>query len=64
MAITVAGATDSSTDAEMLADFSRDLKACEVALAKTPDSVALLSRRGDCHLFLSQFAKAVAISRK
>ena len=53
-------AADSPADAEMLAGLARDLKACDAALAKTPDSVALVSRRGDCHLFLGEFAKAVA----
>jgi lipoprotein NlpI len=47
-------------DAAMLAGFARDLQACDAALAKTPDSAPLLSRRGDCHLFLGEFAKAVA----
>ncbi len=44
----------------MLAEFSEQLKSFDAALAATPNSVSLLSRRGDCHLFLGQFAEAVA----
>jgi tetratricopeptide (TPR) repeat protein len=55
-----AKAAEPSADAEMLAGFERDLKTYDAALAKTPDSIALLSRRGDRHLFLGEFAKAVA----
>ena len=55
-----AGAAEPDADAEMLAGFARNLKACDAALAKTPESVPLRSRRGDCHLFLGEFAKAVA----
>ena len=46
--------------APMLAKFFDDLKSCDAALVATPDSVPLLSRRGDCHLFLGHFAEAVA----
>lgn len=67
---TVAAAAESATEAppkedaawraKMLSEVEDDLKQIETALAKTPDTLALLSRRGDCHLFLGQFAKAVA----
>jgi lipoprotein NlpI len=46
-------------DVEMMAGFAGDVKIYDAALAKTPDSVTLLSRRGDRHLFLGDFAKAV-----
>lgn len=54
------GAQETADDTAMLAKFRRELAACDAALAKTPDSVPLLSRRGDRHLFLGAFAKAVA----
>ena len=44
----------------MLTKFANELKELDTALASTPDSVPLLSQRGDRHIFLGQFAKAVA----
>ncbi len=44
----------------MLAQIAADLDECTAALARTPDSVRLYSRRGDRHLFLGHFAAAVA----
>ena len=44
----------------MLAQTTRDLERDTAALARDPGSVALLSHRGDCHLFLGHFAAAVA----
>jgi lipoprotein NlpI len=46
--------------ATMLATFAREITALNVALAPAPREVALYSRRGDCHLFLGNFAEAVA----
>jgi lipoprotein NlpI len=46
--------------APMLEKFSDELKKLNTALAKTPDTIPLLSQRGDCHLFLGHFAEAVA----
>jgi lipoprotein NlpI len=46
--------------APIVAKFADDLTALDAALAQTPDSVSLHSRRGDCHLFLGHFAEAVA----
>ena len=46
--------------APMIARFSDELKSCDAALAAKPDSLPDLSHRGDCHLFLGQFAEAVA----
>ncbi len=46
--------------APMLAKFTGELQTLDAALASTPDSVPLLSQRGDRHLFLGQFAQAVA----
>ncbi|HEV7869380.1 MAG TPA: hypothetical protein VGO90_16955 [Chthoniobacteraceae bacterium] len=44
----------------MLAKFEEELKELEVALVAAPDTVALLSQRGDRHLFLGRFAEAIA----
>lgn len=55
-----ADAAGTPEDAEMLAGFARDLKTYDTALAKAPDSVPLLSRRGDRYLFLGEPVKAVA----
>lgn len=46
--------------APLLAQFTTELQALDSAVAKEPNSVPLYSRRGDCHLFLGQFADAVA----
>jgi lipoprotein NlpI len=46
--------------APMLEKFTDDLKELDASLASSPDSIPLLSQRGDRHLFLGQFAKAVA----
>ncbi|MGB8170401.1 MAG: hypothetical protein WCF18_23060 [Chthoniobacteraceae bacterium] len=55
-------AEDSASDATraMLARTATELDELTAALAKTPDSVRLYSRRGDCHLFLGHFAESVA----
>jgi lipoprotein NlpI len=44
----------------MLARTAAELDEITAALGRTPDSMGLLSRRGDCHLFLGHFAAAVA----
>ena len=44
----------------MLAEFREQVVRLNGAIAQEPSQVALYSRRGDCHLFLSQFAAAVA----
>lgn len=44
----------------MLARTTSELEELNAALAKTPDSVRLYSRRGDCHLFLARYPEAVA----
>jgi lipoprotein NlpI len=44
----------------MLARTAEDLAQITAALARSPDSVPLYSRRGDCHLFLGHYAEAVA----
>ena len=44
----------------MLARTATELEQTTAALAQAPASVALYSRRGDCHLFLGHFAEAVA----
>ena len=46
--------------APMLADFSGDVKKLDAALQAAPDSISLLSQRGDRNLFLGKFAEAVA----
>jgi len=46
--------------APMLAKFADELKELSTALASSPDSIPLLSQRGDRHLFLGQFPQAVA----
>ncbi len=46
--------------APMLAKFADELKATDAALTSSPDSVPLLGRRGDFHLFLGHFKEAVA----
>ncbi len=47
------------TTRTMLARTATELDELTAALAKTPDSVRLYSRRGDCHLFLAHYAEAV-----
>ncbi len=49
----------SAPASEMLAAFEKEVAELDAALAKTPDQVALYSRRGDRHLFLGHFAKSV-----
>ncbi len=44
----------------MLARFDADRSSLTEALAKSPGSVPLLSRRGDANLFTARFAEAVA----
>lgn len=46
--------------APMIAKFTDDLKKLDEDIASRPDSKALYSFRGDCRLFLGQFAGAVA----
>lgn len=46
--------------ARMLADITAQLAPLDQAVAQGTTRVALYSRRGDCHLFLGQFASAVA----
>ena len=46
--------------APMLASFETELRTVNAALVASPDSVPLLSKRGDCHVFLGRFAEAVA----
>lgn len=46
--------------APMLADFTDNLKQLDTALQKSPESISLLSRRGDMHIFLGKFPEAVA----
>jgi lipoprotein NlpI len=48
------------SDGAMLARLRPAIEECTAALARTPDSVPLYSRRGDCHLFLGQMPEAVA----
>ncbi len=42
------------------AELEARAKRLDAALAATPDSVRLLSQRGDCRLFLGQFKESVA----
>ena len=44
----------------MLVEHRKQLVALDRAIAESPQQVALYSRRGDCRLFLGQFAGAVA----
>jgi lipoprotein NlpI len=44
---------------EPLAGYRLRLSALNEAIKAQPPSVALLSQRGDCHLFLGEFAEAV-----
>lgn len=44
----------------LLAGFADSVASLDRAIAENPRSVALHSRRGDCHLFLGRFAEAVA----
>jgi lipoprotein NlpI len=46
--------------AQMLADFTAQLVSLDRAIAERTQVVTLYSRRGDCHLFLGAFTKAVA----
>lgn len=43
----------------MLAEFTRQENTLTASLAKTPDDLALLSRRGDRRVFLGRFAEAI-----
>lgn len=45
--------------ATMRAEFNAQVAALSAAIGQSPLEVALYSRRGDCHLFLGQFAAAV-----
>lgn len=58
--LTCRAAEPDASTREMLAKIASDLEQATGALAKSPGSVALHSRRGDCHLFLGHFAEAVA----
>lgn len=62
IALSISNAEDPAADPNraMLAQTATDLEECTAALGRTPDSVRLYSRRGDCHLFLGHFAEAVA----
>jgi lipoprotein NlpI len=46
--------------AALIAESELTLKTATEALAEKPDSVTLLSRRGDAHLFLGRFRESVA----
>src|SRR5512137_135018 len=46
--------------APMIAKFTDDLKKLDADIAKRPDSVPLYSFRGDCRLFLGDYAGAVS----
>ncbi|MEO6567811.1 MAG: hypothetical protein ABIO94_03535, partial [Opitutaceae bacterium] len=46
--------------ARMLAEFTAQLTSLDQAISEGAQDVTLYSRRGDCHLFLGQFARAVA----
>jgi lipoprotein NlpI len=41
-------------------EFKTDLSQLNQALLKNPNALSLLSRRGDCHLFLGHFPEAIA----
>jgi tetratricopeptide (TPR) repeat protein len=45
---------------KMLTEFTEHVATLSKAIENSPREVALYSRRGDRHLFLGQFAKAVA----
>ncbi len=61
LSATAADGPDSTARrATMIAGFEQEVAAATTALAKTPDSIPLLSRRGDSHLFLAHFCAAVA----
>jgi lipoprotein NlpI len=51
---------DEAARVEMLARFAAQERAFDEQLAKTPDSIALASGRGDVRLFRGRFAEAVA----
>ena len=46
--------------APVVTKLEEQLKGLDAAVAASPDSSALLSQRGDCHLFLGRFTEAVA----
>ena len=46
--------------AAMLAGFTQQIEKLDASIKTSPDTVALYSKRGDCHLFLAHFAEAVA----
>ena len=46
--------------AKMLAGFSADVAALDLAIVESPREAAFYSRRGDRHLFLAHFPEAVA----
>lgn len=54
------GAYDETARGEMLAKFAAEERVLDEQLAKSPDEIALLSRRGDARLFRARFAEAVA----
>jgi lipoprotein NlpI len=51
---------DEKARAGMLARFSAEEQMLNAAIDKTPDAVALYSRRGDARMFLARFAEAIA----
>ena len=59
--LTASAADDPAAESTraMLARTAIELDECTAAIARTPDSVRLYSRRGDCHLFLAHFAESV-----
>jgi lipoprotein NlpI len=62
LSLPLRAADDSAVESTraMLAKTASELEQCTAELARTPDSVRLYSRRGDCHLFLAHFKEAVA----
>lgn len=64
LAVALLQAADSASwpewRAPMLAKFTSDLQKLDADIAKSPASIPLHSFRGDCHLFVGQFAEAVA----
>jgi lipoprotein NlpI len=53
-----------ASDLQMLAQFVKDLASALTQSAKEPNDIAALSRLGDLHLFLQQYAPAVAAFEK
>src|SRR5256885_14160543 len=46
--------------AKLITDLEARRASLDAALAQSPKDLALLSRRGDCHLFLGRFTDAIA----